>query len=138
MRSNASTAPRRAAFCRTQRDGVLPLVEEGTVTLVGATTENPSFKLNGALLSRCQVFVLKRLDEEALESLLAKPEPSEGRPLPLEDQARQALMAMADGDGRYLLTLTETLFNIGSANPLDTKQLGQVLQKRSPAYDQDR
>jgi putative ATPase len=125
-------------FNRAQQDGFLPFVEEGIVTLVGATTENPSFELNGALLSRCQVFVLKRLDDEALESLLAKAEAFEGRPLPLEDQARQALMAMADGDGRYLLTLTETLFNIGSAQPLDTKQLGQVLQKRSPAYDKDR
>ena len=125
-------------FNRAQQDGFLPFVEEGVVTLVGATTENPSFELNGALLSRCQVFVLKRLDEEALEILLAKAEAFEGRPLPLEPQARQALMAMADGDGRYLLTLTETLFNIGSAQPLDTKQLGQVLQKRSPAYDKDR
>ena len=125
-------------FNRAQQDGFLPFVEEGVVTLVGATTENPSFELNGALLSRCQVFVLKRLDEEALETLLAKAEAFEGRPLPLEPQARQALMAMADGDGRYLLTLTETLFNIGSAQPLDTKQLGQVLQKRSPAYDKDR
>jgi putative ATPase len=113
-------------------------VEEGVVTLVGATTENPSFELNGALLSRCQVFVLKRLDETALESLLAKAEAFEGRPLPLEPAARAALMAMADGDGRYLLTLAETLFNIASAKPLDTKQLGQVLQKRSPAYDKDR
>jgi putative ATPase len=125
-------------FNRAQQDGFLPFVEEGVVTLVGATTENPSFELNGALLSRCQVFVLRRLDEEALESLLAKAEGFEARQLPLDPQARQALMAMADGDGRYLLTLAETLFNIGSAQPLDTKQLGQVLQKRSPAYDKDR
>jgi len=125
-------------FNRAQQDGFLPFVEEGVVTLVGATTENPSFELNGALLSRCQVFVLKRLDEAALEALLAKAEAFEGRPLPLEPQARQALMAMADGDGRYLLTLAETLFNIASAQPMDTKQLGQVLQKRSPAYDKDR
>src|SRR6201747_1863974 len=88
-------------FNRAQQDGFLPFVEEGVVTLVGATTENPSFELNGALLSRCQVFVLKRLDEEALETLLAKAEAFEGRALPLEPQARQALMAMADGDGRY-------------------------------------
>jgi len=105
---------------------------------VGATTENPSFELNGALLSRSQVFVLKRLDEEALESLLAKAEAFEGRPLPLEAEARSALVALADGDGRYLLTLAETLFNIGTARPLTTKDLGQVLQKRSPAYDKDR
>jgi putative ATPase len=113
-------------------------VEEGIVTLVGATTENPSFELNGALLSRCQVFVLKRLDDEAMERLLAKAEAFEGRPLPLEPDARGALIALADGDGRYLLTLAETLFNIGSARPLSTKELGQVLQKRSPAYDKDR
>jgi putative ATPase len=125
-------------FNRAQQDGFLPFVEEGVVTLVGATTENPSFELNGALLSRCQVFVLRRLDEEALETLIAKAEAFEGRPLPLTPEARQALMAMADGDGRYLLTLAETLFNIGSAEPLDTKQLGQALQKRSPAYDKDR
>jgi putative ATPase len=125
-------------FNRAQQDGFLPFVEEGVVTLVGATTENPSFELNGALLSRCQVFVLKRLDDEALEELLAKAEAHEGRPLPLEPEARAALSALADGDGRYLLTLAETLFNIGSARPLTTKELGQVLQKRSPAYDKDR
>ncbi|MDB5474891.1 MAG: ATPase, family [Phenylobacterium sp.] len=125
-------------FNRAQQDGFLPFVEEGIVTLVGATTENPSFELNGALLSRCQVFVLKRLDDAALETLLMKAEAFEGRPLPLEPEARNALSALADGDGRYLLTLAETLFNIGSAKPLSTKQLGEVLQKRSPAYDKDR
>jgi putative ATPase len=125
-------------FNRAQQDGFLPFVEEGVVTLVGATTENPSFELNGALLSRSQVFVLRRLDEEALNALLAKAEVFEGRELPLEPQAREALLTMADGDGRYLLTLAETLFNIGSAAPLTTAQLGQVLQKRSPAYDKDR
>jgi putative ATPase len=125
-------------FNRAQQDGFLPFVEEGIVTLVGATTENPSFELNGALLSRCQVFVLKRLDDDALGELLAKAEAHEGRPLPLEPEARAALTALADGDGRYLLTLAETLFNIGSAKPLTTKELGQVLQKRSPAYDKDR
>ncbi|HZZ67760.1 MAG TPA: replication-associated recombination protein A [Phenylobacterium sp.] len=125
-------------FNRAQQDGFLPFVEEGIVTLVGATTENPSFELNGALLSRCQVFVLKRLDDAALESLLKKAETFEDRPLPLEPEAREALTALADGDGRYLLTLAETLFNIGSATPLTTKDLGQVLQKRSPAYDKDR
>ena len=125
-------------FNRAQQDGFLPFVEEGIVTLVGATTENPSFELNGALLSRCQVFVLKRLDDEALTSLLTKAEAHEGRELPLELEARAALVALADGDGRYLLTLAETLFNIGAAKPLSTKELGQVLQKRSPAYDKDR
>ena len=125
-------------FNRAQQDGFLPFVEEGIVTLVGATTENPSFELNGALLSRSQVYVLKRLDEEALEALLAKAEAHEARLLPLEPEARQALVALADGDGRYLLTLAETLFNIASAKPLSVKDLGQVLQKRSPAYDKDR
>jgi putative ATPase len=125
-------------FNRAQQDGFLPFVEEGIVTLVGATTENPSFELNGALLSRCQVYVLKRLDDAALESLIDKAEGFEGRPLPLEPEARQALIAMADGDGRYLLTLAEVLFNIGSHAPMDTKALSQVLQKRSPAYDKDR
>ncbi len=125
-------------FNRAQQDGFLPFVEEGIVTLVGATTENPSFELNGALLSRSQVYVLKRLDDEALESLLTKAEAHEQRDLPLEPEARQALVAMADGDGRYLLTLAETLFNIGSAKPLSIKDLGQILQKRSPAYDKDR
>ena len=125
-------------FNRAQQDGFLPFVEEGIVTLVGATTENPSFELNGALLSRCQVFVLKRLDDAALEGLLTKAEMFEGRSLPLEPEARDALAALADGDGRYLLTLAETLFNIGSATPLTTRQLGEVLQKRSPAYDKDR
>jgi putative ATPase len=125
-------------FNRAQQDGFLPFVESGVVTLVGATTENPSFELNGALLSRCQVYVLKRLDDEALASLLAKAEVHLGRPLPLADEARAALIAMADGDGRYLLTLAETLFNIGAGQPLTVAQLGQVLQKRSPAYDKDR
>jgi putative ATPase len=125
-------------FNRAQQDGFLPFVEEGIVTLVGATTENPSFELNGALLSRCQVYVLKRLDDAALESLLAKAEAFEGRPLPLAPEARQALAAMADGDGRYLLSLAETLFNIGADHPLSTLEVGQALQKRSPAYDKDR
>jgi putative ATPase len=125
-------------FNRAQQDGFLPFVEEGIVTLVGATTENPSFELNGALLSRCQVYVLKRLDDAALEQLLAKAEAHEGRALPLEPEARAALVALADGDGRYLLTLAETLVNIASAKPLTTKDLGQILQKRSPAYDKDR
>jgi putative ATPase len=125
-------------FNRAQQDGFLPFVEEGIVTLVGATTENPSFELNGALLSRCQVFVLKRLDEAALETLIKKAETFESAPVPLQPDARAALIALADGDGRYLLTLIETLFNIGTAKPLSIQELGQVLQKRSPAYDKDR
>jgi putative ATPase len=125
-------------FNRAQQDGFLPFVEEGTVTLVGATTENPSFELNGALLSRCQVYVLRHLDEAAQLTLLAKAETLEGRKLPLEPAAREAMIAMADGDGRYLLSLAETLFNIGPEAPLSVAELGQVLQKRSPAYDKDR
>jgi putative ATPase len=125
-------------FNRAQQDGFLPFVEQGIVTLVGATTENPSFELNGALLSRCQVFVLKRLDDAALETLLEKSEAYEGRPLPLQPDARHALFALADGDGRYLLSLAETLFNIGAAKPLSIADLGRILQKRSPAYDKDR
>jgi putative ATPase len=108
------------------------------VTLVGATTENPSFELNGALLSRCQVFVLKRLDDEAMQSLLAKAEAFEKRELPLTPEARAAMIAMADGDGRYVLTLAETLFNIAAPTPLSTSEVAGVLQKRSPAYDKDR
>jgi putative ATPase len=125
-------------FNRAQQDGFLPFVEEGIVALVGATTENPSFELNGALLSRCQVFVLRRLDEEAQLALLDKAEAAEGRKLPLDDTARQALVSMADGDGRYLLTLADTLLGLDFPQPLDTAGLAQVLQKRSPAYDKDR
>jgi putative ATPase len=125
-------------FNRAQQDGFLPFVEEGIVTLVGATTENPSFELNGALLSRCQVFVLKRLSEESLDLLLQRAEAAEGRSLPIDAEARAALTAMADGDGRYLLTLAETLFSIGADTPLNPTQLGQFLQKRRPAYDKDR
>ena len=125
-------------FNRAQQDGFLPFVEQGVVTLVGATTENPSFELNGALLSRCQVYVLKRLDDGALEQLLERAEAFEGRVLPLQPQARQALVALADGDGRYVLSLAETLFNIEGDEPLSTAGLGKVLQKRSPAYDKDR
>jgi putative ATPase len=125
-------------FNRAQQDGFLPFVEQGVVTLVGATTENPSFELNGALLSRCQVYVLRRLGEAALATLLAKAEAFEGRALPLDGPAREAMMAMADGDGRYLLSLAETLFNIASTERLDPGAMGRVLQKRSPAYDKDR
>jgi putative ATPase len=125
-------------FNRAQQDGFLPFVESGDVTLVGATTENPSFELNGALLSRAQVYVLRRLDEPALETLLARAEVDEGKTLPLAPEAREALIAMADGDGRYVLTLAETLFAIGQDEPLDTAGLAGVLQRRSPAYDKDR
>jgi putative ATPase len=125
-------------FNRAQQDGFLPFVEQGIVTLVGATTENPSFELNGALLSRCQVFVLRRLGAEALEALLVRAEAFEGRSLPLDPAAREAMIAMADGDGRYVLSLAETLFNIAPGAALDTAAMSQALQKRSPAYDKDR
>ncbi len=125
-------------FNRAQQDGFLPFVEEGIVTLVGATTENPSFELNGALLSRSQVFVLRRLDDDAQRNLLTKAEAAEGRSLPVDDNAREALIAMADGDGRYLLTLADTLLGLDFPQPLGIAGLSQVLQKRSPAYDKDR
>jgi len=122
-------------FNRAQQDGFLPYVEEGIVTLVGATTENPSFELNGALLSRCQVFVLNRLEDADLEALLVRAEELEGQSLPLTPNARAALLALADGDGRHVLTLAETLFAIGGKTPLDVPQLDAMLQRRSPAYD---
>ena len=125
-------------FNRAQQDGFLPFVEEGIVTLVGATTENPSFELNGALLSRSQVFVLKRLDDAALNQLLIRAEAQEGRPLPLTPEARQALTALADGDGRYLLTMSEVLFGLDGDEPLDVQALAGILQKRAPAYDKSR
>jgi len=108
------------------------------VTLVGATTENPSFEINAALLSRAQVFVLKRLDEPALEQLLQRAETLLGTPLPLTPDARIAFTNLADGDGRYMLTLAEELFALKTVQPLDAKALGELLQKRAPAYDKDR
>ncbi|MDB5695746.1 MAG: family ATPase [Sphingomonas bacterium] len=124
-------------FNRAQQDGFLPFVEDGTVTLVGATTENPSFELNAALLSRAQVLVLRRLDHAALERLLARAEGLSG-PLPLDRQARDALIASADGDGRFLLNQAETLFAAGLAAPLDARALGEFLQRRVAVYDKDR
>ncbi|MCH8038126.1 MAG: replication-associated recombination protein A [Proteobacteria bacterium] len=122
-------------FNRVQQDGFLPYVEDGTVILVGATTENPSFELNAALLSRCQVFVLKRLDEAAMAELLRRAEADAGRSLPLDAEARTALVAMADGDGRYVLNLAEELFAQPLGAPLDTQALVAVVQKRAPLYD---
>ncbi|QIQ86793.1 replication-associated recombination protein A [Erythrobacter sp.] len=124
-------------FNRAQQDGFLPYVERGTVTLVGATTENPSFALNAALLSRAQVLILERLDHEALGKLLARAEALEG-PLPLTDDARAALIASADGDGRFLLGQAETLYNAGLAEPLGPAELGAFLQRRVAVYDKDR
>jgi len=122
-------------FNRAQQDGFLPYVEDGTVILVGATTENPSFELNAALLSRCQVFVLQRLDSAALGVLLERAEADAGRPLPLSAEARAALLAMADGDGRYLLNLAEELFALDAAQSVDTAALTRIVQQRAPLYD---
>ncbi len=124
-------------FNRAQQDGFLPFVERGTVTLVGATTENPSFELNAALLSRAQVLILHRLDAEALGRLLDRAEELEG-PLPLTEGARSALIASADGDGRFLLNQAETLYNAKIDEPLDPAGLGQFLQRRVAVYDKDR
>lgn len=125
-------------FNRAQQDGFLPVVENGTVTLVGATTENPSFALNGALLSRTQVLVLKRLDDAALELLLDRAEAEIGRALPLDPEARATLRAMADGDGRYLLNLAEQLAAVEDTTPLDVAGLSELLSKRAALYDKDR
>ena len=124
-------------FNRAQQDGFLPFVERGTVTLVGATTENPSFALNAALLSRAQVLILHRLDAAALDSLLVRAEALAG-PLPLTADAREALVASADGDGRFLLNQAETLYNAQIENPLDPAALGAFLQRRVAVYDKDR
>jgi putative ATPase len=122
-------------FNRAQQDGFLPVVEDGTVVLIGATTENPSFELNPALLSRCQVLVLRRHDDTSLEELLSRAEVVEGAALPVTDQGRQALKAMADGDGRYLLNLAEELYRVAPDEPLEPAGLAEVLQRRAPLYD---
>ncbi|MDE2403686.1 MAG: replication-associated recombination protein A [Sphingomonadales bacterium] len=125
-------------FNRAQQDGFLPFVEKGTVTLVGATTENPSFALNAALLSRAQVLILHRLDAAALDTLLSRAEGIEGKALPLTPDARAALVASADGDGRFLLNQAETLYAAQIPAPLDPAALGQFLQRRVAVYDKDR
>jgi putative ATPase len=125
-------------FNRAQQDGFLPYVEDGTVTLVGATTENPSFEINAALLSRCQVLILRRLGHDALEELVVRAEALEGRPLPVTPEAREALIASADGDGRFLLNQAETLFSVEIAEPLGPAELSDLLHRRVPVYDKDR
>jgi len=126
-------------FNRAQQDGFLPVVEDGTITLIGATTENPSFELNGALLSRCQVLVLRRLDDAALEQLLARAEQELGRPLPLTAEARTALRAMADGDGRYILNMAEQIGALpADTADLDPTALSALLARRAALYDKDR
>jgi putative ATPase len=122
-------------FNKSQQDGFLPFMENGTVILIGATTENPSFELNAPLLSRAQVLVLKRLDDDGIETLFRRAEDVVGAKLPLDHDARNALAAMADGDGRYALNLAEELFAVGGDTPLDTKQLAQAIQRRAPQYD---
>ncbi len=124
-------------FNKSQQDSFLPIVEDGTITLVGATTENPSFELNGALLSRCQVLVLNRLDAEALSALAGRAEIYEKRKLPVDEAARDALIALADGDGRYFLNLVEEIFAgvpEGEA-ALNTERLAKIVSKRLPLYD---
>ena len=125
-------------FNRAQQDSFLPFVENGTVTLVGATTENPSFELNAALLSRAQVLILRRLDAAALEQLIDRAEAETGRALPLTPAAREALVASADGDGRFLLNQVETLYSIAIPVPLDPAALSALLHRRVAVYDKDR
>lgn len=125
-------------FNRAQQDGFLPFVERGTVVLVGATTENPSFALNAALLSRAQVLVLNRLAETALMTLVERAEAEMQRSLPVTVEARASLIASADGDGRFLLNQVETLFSAHIGEPLDAAGLSQFLHRRMPVYDKDR
>jgi putative ATPase len=131
-------------FNRAQQDGFLPHMEDGTITLVGATTENPSFELNGALLSRAVVMVFHRLDEAALEKLLARAEAEEGRPLPLDAEARATLIAMADGDGRTVLNMAEEVLGAVAAapgqsmGPIGREALTKLVQRRAPLYDKSR
>ncbi|MBG0811008.1 replication-associated recombination protein A [Methylosinus sp. H3A] len=123
-------------FNRGQQDSFLPVMEDGSVTLIGATTENPSFELNAALLSRARVLVFKSLDAEAIEKLLQRAEQSEGRPLPLDEDARAALASMADGDGRASLTLAEDVWRAaGEGEVFDRARLVEVVQRRAPIYD---
>ncbi len=124
-------------FNRAQQDSFLPHMEDGSIVLIGATTENPSFELNAAILSRAQVLVLRRLDETALETLLARAEAG-ARPLPLTPEARETLIAMADGDGRFLLNLAEELLALRDPAPLDALALSEALARRAPIYDKGR
>jgi putative ATPase len=125
-------------FNRAQQDGFLGVVEDGTVTLVGATTENPSFELNAAILSRAQVLIVRRLDEAALGELLERAEVAEGRELPVTAEARAALVASADGDGRFLLNQVESLYAVNLEEALDAAGLAAFLHRRMPVYDKDR
>lgn len=123
-------------FNRTQQDSFLPVMEDGTITLIGATTENPSFELNAALLSRARVMTFRALDEEAIERLLARAEAVEGKPLPLDEDARAALVRMADGDGRAALTLAEEIWRAAAEGEIfDAAKLSEIVQRRAPIYD---
>jgi putative ATPase len=125
-------------FNRAQQDGFLGPMEDGTITLVGATTENPSFELNAAILSRARVLIVRRLDEAALADLLARAEAHVGHALPVTDDARAALIASADGDGRFLLGQAESLFALGDVEPMGPADLAAFLHRRMPVYDKDR
>lgn len=122
-------------FNRSQQDSFLPYMEDGTIVLIGATTENPSFELNAALLSRSQVFTLKRLEEDTLLQLLARAEDHVGKSLPLTEDAKNLLCRMADGDGRGILNMAESLFSYPTQVLLNAQDLVQFLQKRAPLYD---
>ena len=122
-------------FNKVQQDALLPFVEDGTIVLVGATTENPSFEVNAALASRCQVMVLKRLDDDALGELLRRAEAFCGKTLSLDDDARISLVAMADGDGRFVLNIAEELLAMAADAPLNRARLAAVVQRRVPVYD---
>ena len=126
-------------FNKSQQDGFLPYVEDGTVILVGATTENPSFELNAALLSRCQVFVLNRLNEPEFEILLERAEKEMGKKLPVDAEAREFIETIADGDGRYILNLTESIWNYAQPNEIfDKDAVMKIIRSRAPVYDKGR
>ncbi len=126
-------------FNKSQQDGFLPYVEDGTIILVGATTENPSFELNAALLSRCQVFVLNRLNSEDFEILLQRAEKEVGRPLPVDEEARELMKNTADGDGRYILNMAESVFNYAKEGEIFNKDnIINIIRSRAPVYDKGR
>ena len=126
-------------FNRAQQDGFLPYVENGTVTLVGATTENPSFELNSALLSRCKVFVMQPLGSESLQQIIKRAETIIGRKLPIDESAAEMVRELADGDGRYLINLIESIYDLAPKDGvLDRTGLEKIVQHRAPVYDKDR
>ncbi|MDC1441363.1 replication-associated recombination protein A [Rhodospirillaceae bacterium] len=122
-------------FNKAQQDSFLPYVEDGTITLIGATTENPSFELNSALLSRCQVFIMNSINNEALELLMQAAEEKEKKALPLSESGRNSLKLMADGDGRFLLNMVEELFHLPIETQLEPEELATVINHRAPIYD---